>query len=152
MKNVKTGFAFKCMFSTVISSVCFSVLYFWVFRISMQSPDNHLAVYNLFGIFYKDLFWASLITQLAGTLFISIVSALGKNQSTNQIVLSFSASIILSFLGGWFCSWVGSYLNSLPNLNASVQILLQLAVLFVNLFFINSVINLNKEKKKANEI
>ncbi|MGN1420521.1 MAG: hypothetical protein ACI4XC_03270 [Eubacterium sp.] len=152
MKNIKNSFVFGCMFSAVISTVCFCVLYFGIYRISFQTPDNHLAVYNLFGIFYKDLFWTSLITQLAGTLFLSIVLSFDKNQKAYQTALSFLVSIALSALGGWFCSWVGSYLNSLPNLNASVQILLQLAVLFINLFLIYFALNSNKEKKKVNEI
>lgn len=152
MKNIKNSFVFGCMFSAVISTVCFCVLYFGIYRISFQTPDNHLAVYNMFGIFYKDLFWTSLITQLAGTLFLSIVLSFDKNQKAYQSALSFLVSIALSALGGWFCSWVGSYLNSLPNLNASVQILLQLAVLFINLFLIYFALNSNKEKKKVNEI
>ncbi|MGN1328491.1 MAG: hypothetical protein ACI4V4_02200 [Eubacterium sp.] len=149
MKNVKEGYILGGMLSAVISCFCFCILYFGVFRISFQTPDNHLAVYNLFGIFYKDLFWTSLITQLLGTLCLCFVTLFDKTQGVYQTVLSFILSIFLSILGSWFCSWVGSYLNSIPNINDSLQILLQLAVLFFNLFLIGAS---KKERKKANEI
>lgn len=152
MKNVKNRFIFGCIFSAVICTIIFSVLYFCVFKISFQTPDNHLAVYNLFGIFYKDLFWTSLITQLSGMLLLSIILSFDKNQRVCQTVSLFIVSIALSVLSGWFCSWAGSYINSFLNLNAVLQILLHLSVLFVNQFIIYIFLNLEEENKIANEI
>lgn len=148
MKDKKKQFALAYLISLSVGMVCFCILYFLVFKINSQTPDNHLPVYNFFGIFYKDLLFTSVAIELISIFCTeTFISLKVENPKTAMMIV---LGLVLSFVGGWFSALAGSYVNSLSGNHFAVQLIIQLAVLSLNLFVIYHVGI--KEGEKSSEI
>ena len=133
MKNKKYARIFKYLISLSSGIICFSIIYLAVFAIQEQTPDNHLGIYNFFGIFYKDLFIAGALGQLTAMLVYSISDMLLSKQKIRCAVRRIISALFLSASGGWFCAWAGNYLSSGNSIRFSAQLMLHLMVSAVNI-------------------
>ena len=143
MKKNKSLIAFSVS-AVIIDIVIFSILYFGVFHINMQSPDNHLAIFNLFGIFYRDLFFACLISTAVGT--VSAFAIYCKKIKIGYIAVS----ALISVIGGWAGAYLGGYVISKPSPSQAMMIVLQALIITAVTALIYKINH--KEKVKEYEV
>lgn len=139
MKKKNKAFYTAQLICAAAGGVCFCILYF-AFAIQKQSPDNHLPIYNFFGIFFKDMFTASVITQITGAVcFIMLILTAfrdGSRISAGSVILS----LLLAAFASQVCSVLGANFHSMGIAGFALQLLTQLAAIYINtavLYYLN---------------
>ncbi|MGN0533874.1 MAG: hypothetical protein ACI4IK_05870 [Eubacterium sp.] len=143
MKKRKNALSYLLCAS--VGTAVFCLLYFSAFGINNQQPDNHLEFFNAAGIFYKDLFTASLISQSISLLLCNIAELLGERKLTLAGTRLFYG-VILILAGSWFSSWIGSCVMNCVGADDFLEILIQGIIITTNYLIFNKIVsNISKE-------
>lgn len=118
----------------VLSVLVFAIFYGAVFNIGAQTPDNHLAVFNFFGICYKDLFISAVCSSFIGCAALITESITLFKTEKRVLLIQAVLSLLIIIVSGWLISYIGSYFIS-NNVFSQSLLCLVVSIIYITPFY-----------------